>query len=366
MALALQPARTTVPQQQTELQVYQVSWQGKLWDALAVLNRSGGAIALVMNDDGRLVGTLTDGDVRRALLAGATLDAALEPFVCRSFISVPPSQSRGEVLDLMQAMSIRQVPVLDSTGRLVGLHLMNRLLGAVERPNWAVIMAGGRGTRLRPLTEHLPKPMIHVAGRPILERLMLHLVSYGFRRIFLSINYLGYMVENHFGDGSRFGCRIEYLREDRPLGTCGSLSLLPEQPTEPFVVMNGDLVTQVNFDDLLAFHTAGSQVATVGVKKYFHQVPYGCLDLQGDQVRGIVEKPCLVQHVNAGIYVLHPDLAHAVPCHQMIGMPELLEKCLEQQQSVKAYEIHEEWLDVGQREQLQQAQTMMDRRRCPT
>lgn len=338
------------------LEAYRVPPGARLRDALLAIDRSGGEIALVVDAAGRLIGTLTDGDIRRALLKGASLDAPLAHFLHRDFSTAPVGASRAEILDLMQARQIRQVPVVDSSGRLVGLHLLDAILGTLERPNWAVVMAGGKGSRLRPITEHVPKPMIRVAGRPILERLLLHLVGYGFRRVFLSINYLGHMVEEYFGDGSRFGCHIEYLREEAPLGTGGALSLLPERPRDPFLVMNGDLVTQVNLHEMLAFHAGGPQVATLGVRKYFHTVPFGCVELDGDRILGMIEKPCLVRCVNAGVYVLNPELAAAVPAGEAFGLPTLLEHCLVRSQTVCAYEIEDDWIDVGQREQLREAQ----------
>src|SRR3989304_1487910 len=192
-------------------------------EAMEAIQRGACWIALVVDNNSKLLGLITDGDIRRALLSGATLNDPLEPYMQRKFTAVPPTTGRSEVLDLMRARSLNQIPIVDQTGKLVGLHLMREIIGAVRRPNWAVIMAGGRGERLRPLTDSIPKPMIKVAGRPILERIVLHLVGYGIRRIFISVNYLSQVIEDHFGDGTRFGCTIEYLRETQPLGTGGSL-----------------------------------------------------------------------------------------------------------------------------------------------
>ena len=229
---------------------------GTLRDAMATLDRGARQIALAVDADGRLVGVVTDGDLRRALLGGAALGDPLGPRLNREFVNVTPGEGRPEVLDLMRARHVSAVPVVDGEHRPVGLHLLQEFVAPVERPNWAVIMAGGQGIRLRPLTESLPKPMLKVAGRPILERLILHLVGSGIRRVFISVNYLGHVIEDHFGDGSDFGCRIEYLREAEPLGTAGSLSLLPT-PTDPVLVMNGDLVTSADVGHLLDFHEAG-------------------------------------------------------------------------------------------------------------
>ncbi len=322
---------------------------------MQALDRGAVEIALVLDEASRLVGTMTDGDVRRALLTGATLDAPLAPYVHRNFTSVGPEAGRADVLDLMQARRIGQIPVVDSEGQLMGLHLLHELMGAVERPNWAVIMAGGKGTRLRPITEHLPKPMIPVAGRPILERLVLHLVGFGIRRIFLSINYLGHMVESHFEDGGRFGCHIEYLRETTPLGTGGALALLPEAPIQPLLVMNGDVVTQANLGALLEVHNEGGYAATVGVRSYTHTVPFGCVEVSGGQITQFLEKPILSRLINTGIYALSPRVLRGVPRDREFPLTQLIEDCLKDGEPVGAYEIEDDWLDVGQREQLRVA-----------
>jgi dTDP-glucose pyrophosphorylase len=333
-----------------------VSVSRRLIDAIGVIDAGGMGIALVTDGDGRLVGTLTDGDIRRAILKGAPLESPLEPHVHRGVTSVGPDAGRAEVLDLMQALTLDQIPVLDKDRKLVGIHLLHEIIGAKDRPNWAVVMAGGRGTRLAPITENVPKPMVRVAGRPILERLILHLVGYGIRRVFLSVNYLAQVIIDHFGDGARFGCRIEYLRESQPLGTGGSLSLLPEAPTHPLVVLNGDLVTQVNFGELLDFHDRGGFAATMGVRQYAHQVPFGCVEVDGTRVARMEEKPLLERLVNAGIYAINPPVLARVPKSTLYPITSLFEECLERGEKIGAFEIDDDWLDVGHRDQLRQAQ----------
>lgn len=325
-----------------------------LADAMRAIDRGGAGIALVTGDGGELVGTFTDGDLRRALMRGAALDSTLAGYTQREFTHVGPEASRAEVLDLMQARLIRQIPIVGADGRLLGLHLLHEIIGAVPRPNWAVVMAGGQGTRLRPITEHVPKPMVTVAGRPILERLVLHLVGYGVRRIYLSVNYLAHIIENHFGDGQRFGCRIEYLREQTALGTGGALSLLPEQPSAPLLVLNGDLVTQVDLAAMFAFHADGGYVATMGVRRYVHEVPFGCVEIDDQRIVRLEEKPPIERLVNAGIYVLEPSLLARVP-QQFFPVTSLFEDCLRNDERVGAFEIQDDWLDVGQRDQLRKA-----------
>lgn len=328
---------------------------GTLMRALEVIDHGGEGISFMVDDEHRLLGTVTDGDVRRALLKGATLNDRVEPHARRSFASVHQKSPRAEVIDLMQARQLHQIPIIDDEGHLKGLHLLHEVLGAVPKPNWAVIMAGGKGTRLGDLTKATPKPMLKVAGRPIIERLVLHLVGCGIRRIFISVNYLADIIESHFGDGSQFGCTIEYLREDEqtPLGTGGSLSLLPEVPQHPVFVCNGDLVTQVDLESLIGFHSEG-YLASIGVRNYAHEVPFGCLEVSDGRVTSIVEKPTFSQLINAGIYMLSPAIIQRVP-KKFFPITELFEEALRLGDKIGAFEIVDDWIDVGQREQLKQA-----------
>lgn len=326
-----------------------------LRDAIVALERGSVQIALVIDENGRLVGTLTDGDLRRALLAGNGIDSPLAPHMQLRFTAVGQSAGRAEVIDLMQARTIGQIPILDGDGRLIGLHLLRDIIGGEPRPNWAIVMAGGRGTRLAPLTDRTPKPMLRVAGRPILERIVLQLVGHGIRQIYLAINYLSQVIESHFGDGTEFGARIDYLREQSPLGTAGALSLLPSPPTEPLLLMNGDLVTQADVGALLDFHQRGEQTISVAVRKYFHTVPFGCVELDGDRVLSLEEKPTLSRLVNAGIYVLDPAVVTRVPRDSAATTPALIEAAMAAGEAVRALEIEDDWIDVGHKEQFKQA-----------
>ncbi len=213
-------------------------------------------------------------------------------------------------------------------------------------------MAGGRGVRLRPLTEHLPKPMLPVAGRPIIERLVLHCVGFGIKRISVSVNYLGHLIEDHLGDGSRFGAAIDYLREEEPLGTAGALSLLREPPTDPILLLNGDLVTSADLGGLLDAHVAGGHRVTIGLRRYLHTVPFGTVEREGDRVTGLDEKPTLEREVNSGMYALDPSVVAAIPAGRRTDTPDLINELLAAGEPVGAFEIEDEWLDVGQRDQL--------------
>ncbi len=328
---------------------------GTIRDAMRALDAGARQIALAVDGGGRLVGVATDGNIRRAILGGASPDDPLEPALTRTFVAVGPNDGRAEVLDLMRARSIGSIPVVDDAGRPIGLHRLNEFLDPAPRPNAAVVMAGGQGTRLRPITAAVPKPMIRVAGRPILERIILHLASHGISRVYLAINYLGPVIEEHFEDGARFGCRIDYLREDQPLGTAGALGLLPEPPQHALLVMNGDLVTQADLGGLLDTHAAGGYSATIGVRKYLHSVPFGTVERDGPNVTALEEKPTLVREANTGMYALSPALVARVERDERLDMPDLVSAALARGERVGAFEIEDDWIDVGQREQLERA-----------
>jgi dTDP-glucose pyrophosphorylase len=332
-----------------------MSVRGTLRDVLQTIERGRIRVAVATDERNRVIGLMTDGDARRVLLRNVSLESPLEPLLNRQFISVEARVSRAEVLDLMQARSLDVIPIVDEAGTLRGMHRLHDVISDEKRPNWAVIMAGGRGARLAPITDQIPKPMVRVAGRPILERLVLHLVGFGIERIFISTNYLGHLIEDHFGNGEKFGGRIDYLREERPLGTAGGLALLPERPRHATLVVNGDLVTQANLGSMLDFHERGRQMVTIAVRPYFHTVPFGCLELDGTRVTQIEEKPRVSKVINAGMYVVSPALFDVLPKGEECTMPGLIEACLVRKDVVRAFEIEEDWIDVGQREHLRQA-----------
>jgi dTDP-glucose pyrophosphorylase len=316
--------------------------------AMEVIDSQAIGLSVVVSPDGIVVGVITDGDIRRALLSGKSLEDPISPHISRSFISVKPDATRTETLDLMQALQLQQIPIIDSNGKLCGMHTLHNILGTEKRPNWAVIMAGGKGTRLRPITENLPKPMVPVAGRPILERLVLHLVGYGIQRIYISVNYLSHLIERHFSNGAKYGCRIEYLKEEKALGTGGALSLLPEYPSKPIVVLNGDLVIQANISAMLDHHIRSEDYATIGVRPYQHQVAYGCVEIDenGKLIR-LQEKPVLEKHINAGVYILSPRAVRDIPLDCFFPITELFVNALINAERCGTYFLENDWIDVG-------------------
>jgi NDP-sugar pyrophosphorylase family protein len=284
-----------------------------------------------------------------------TTDAPCSRIMTRSPITVGPNVPRDMVATLMQARQIQHVPRVDAEGFVTGLEILADLVAPPHLDTMVVLMAGGLGTRLRPLTENVPKPMLPVGGRPLLEIIVGNLAAQGFRRFRLAVNYKAEAIERHFGDGSQLGCEIGYLREPKPLGTAGCLSRLGERPTSPFVVMNGDLLTALDFRRMLDFHRSTGARATVALREHAQQVPYGVARSEGDHVLEIVEKPVHKWMVNAGIYVLDPSALDLLDGDRVVGMPELL-NTIARDGRVAGYPLKEYWIDIGRHEDLQRAE----------
>lgn len=333
-----------------------ISLNTPLREAIACIDRCGFQLALVLDDERRLAGVLSDGDVRRAVLRGIALDVPTLEVMNHRPTTAVLSSTPSEQLALMRRHVLRHLPLVDADCRVGGLVTMESLLGGIERPNWVVLMAGGLGSRLMPLTENCPKPMLQVGGRPILESILESFFDQGFRRFYFSVNYLAQAVKDHFGDGHRWGAEIAYLHEDKRLGTAGALSLLPAMPTEPVVVMNGDLLTRLRFDNLVDFHTEHSAAATMAVREYDFQVPYGVVSLDGSNIKAIEEKPIQRFFVNAGVYAISPHTLSLIPKDTFFDMPTLFERLHQQEQVTSAYPLREYWLDIGRIEEFERAQ----------
>jgi dTDP-glucose pyrophosphorylase len=323
--------------------------------AVRSLDESSMQIVLVTTVDGMLVGTVTDGDIRRGLLRGQALSSPIDTIVHRDAFVVPPDMPREMVRHLMQANRILQLPVVDAQHHVVGLHLWDGLSLPTRRQNLVVIMAGGLGTRLMPLTENCPKPMLSVAGKPMLEHCIERASAEGFGRFVLAIRHLGHMIEDYFGNGERWQVSIDYLREQTPLGTAGALSLFGARPDMPFIVSNGDVLTDIRFGELLDFHRHHGATATMAVRLYEWQHPYGVVQTKGVDITGFEEKPVSRSRVNAGIYVLEPKALDALVGNEPCDMPVLFERLLTRGERVIVYPMHEPWLDVGRPTDLEDA-----------
>lgn len=328
-------------------------------EAISVLNQSGIALALIVDNNNRLLGTLTDGDVRRAVLRGNSLTDRVETIMNRHPVTASVGTSRRRLLDLMHTRRKRQIPILDDERCVVDIAWQNHLLEldlATHSTAPVVIMCGGMGTRLRPLTNDVPKPLLPIGGKPVLEHIIMALAENGFRRMFLAVNYMAEQIQDHFADGSQLGVQIGYSVETKSLGTAGALSLLSKQLNEPTLVLNGDLLTGVDYGKVYKFHLDRDFDLTMGVKPYQVQVPYGVVNIEGDQVHNLDEKPVYSFFTNTGIYILNPEMISLIPYNESYDMTDLARQVLSHNGRVGAFPFHEYWLDIGKHGDYAQAQ----------
>jgi len=326
-----------------------------LKSAISNLVESALQIILVVSKEGILLGTITDGDIRRGLLRGAEMNSPIEKIMHRDAFVAPVQLSREIVLQIMQVNGIHQLPVVDEKRTVVGLHLWNEIVLPQKISNIMVIMAGGQGTRLRPHTEKCPKPMLHVAGRPMLEHIIERARREGFHRFVLAIHYLGHMIVEYFGDGGRWNVQVEYLREKSPLGTAGALSQLLPVPTAPFLVTNGDVMTDIHYNELLDYHYSHRASATMAVRLHEWQHPFGVVKIKGIDITGFAEKPISRSYINAGIYVLEPSVLNSLNPEEPCDMPTLFDRLRANSARTIVYPMHEPWLDVGRPADLELA-----------
>jgi dTDP-glucose pyrophosphorylase len=328
--------------------------------AIQNLDQNAIKIVLVANETGLLEGTISDGDIRRGLLKGLSMDSPITSIIGRNPLVVTPELRRKLVMELMVANRIYQIPVVDEQHHVIGLHLWDEITMLPARSNLMVIMAGGRGIRLSPLTEDCPKPLLSVAGKPMLEHIIERAKHEGFNQFVLAIHYLGHMIEEYFGNGDRLGVKIDYLREESPLGTAGALGLINSLPDASFVVTNGDVITDIRYGELLDFHTKHAAVATMAVRVHEWQHPFGVVQTQGVDIIGFEEKPIDRSHINAGVYALDPEALNVLTANEHCDMPTLFERLQAKVQRTVAYPMHEPWLDVGRPDDLKQALTAIE------
>ena len=331
-------------------------------EAIAVLDRTGTGIVLVVDKQRRLIGTVTDGDVRRAILQGVSLDgnvALLFENRAKEAVVAHPSTPTAERLQLMQERSIRHLPILSKAGRVVELVLLSELSDQQRSSVSAIVFAGGYGTRLRPLTETLPKPMLPIGGRPLLERIVQSLAASGIRDVRITTCFMAEKIRDHFGDGSRLGVQIRYIDEERPLGTAGALGTI-DRPKITTLAVNGDILTDLNFQTVVDFHSDHEADMTVAVRKYEFQVEYGVVESDGIETTGLVEKPSFQFFINAGIYVLEPAVFDYVPRGTRFDMPDLIKSLIADKRRVISFPIREYWLDIGRHDDYAQANDDFD------
>jgi dTDP-glucose pyrophosphorylase len=315
--------------------------------AIFSLENSSLQIVLVVSGANKMVGTLTDGDIRRAFLKGLKLDDVIDEIINRNPLLVPPDISRELIFQFMKINRIRQLPVVDSKDEVVGLHVWDSVIESTSLENLMVIMAGGKGTRLYPYTEKCPKPMLEVGGKPMLEHIIVRAKRDGFKNFLISIHYLGEIIRDYFGDGSKLGVHIDYLCEENPCGTAGCLSLLENIPELPILVTNGDVLTDIHYNEMLDFHSRHNAIGTMAVRQHEIQNQFGVVLTNGIDLEGFEEKPVYRSHINAGIYVISPFALNLLEYKERCDMPTLFERIRRNGSRTVVYPMHEPWLDVG-------------------
>ncbi|QQR59928.1 MAG: nucleotidyltransferase family protein [Candidatus Melainabacteria bacterium] len=324
-------------------------------NALQVIDSGAVQIALVVDENQKLLGTVTDGDIRRGILAGYPLDVSVKKVMNSSPVVAKADQSSEAIAEQMQALELLQLPVVNESGKVIAVRFLKDILKKTQSNNLVVLMAGGFGTRLKPLTNDCPKPMLHVGGKPILHGIVERFASHGFTKFVISVHYKAQQITEYFGNGARFGVDISYIHEKEALGTAGALKLLPEIPKEPFFVMNGDLITSVNFKQLLAFHNQQAAEATMCVQPYDFKIPFGVVNVEENSIQRVEEKPLKSFLVNAGIYVLDPCTLECLENRTRLEMPDFFNILIDQGSKAAAFAIHEKWLDIGRPEDFVKA-----------
>ncbi|WP_367606887.1 nucleotidyltransferase family protein [Legionella sp. W05-934-2] len=338
-----------------------ISADKSIREAISVLDSSIYQIILVVDEQNHLLGTITDGDIRRAILKGLDLEMPLSLVMNKNPIVVSPNEEREKVLHLMRQHHLRQIPVVDENGIVVDLDYVYDMWSDAEDENIAVIMVGGLGTRLKPLTNDCPKPMLEIGGKPILETILCNLKDYNIKHFFFSVNYKADIIQNHFGDGSKWDVKIDYLKESEPMGTAGALSLLDVETKKPILVMNGDILSKVNVKELFNYHRKHNSKATMCVRQYDYKVPYGVITLDDQfSMKEIQEKPSHKFLVNAGIYALEPTALDYIPKNCRYDMTTLFETLKQNDECVQTFPIREYWLDIGQHNDFKKAQNEFD------
>ena len=329
--------------------------EARIREVMKVIDGAAHQFALVTNSDDILIATVTDGDIRRGLLKGFDLTAPVSEVMNRNPMTLIEGTSDEKAWKLMRERGLGQIPIVDTKGRLVSVTLRNGRMGKKPWPNRVILMAGGLGVRLHPLTEKMPKPMLPVGGKPLLERIITRFKGQGFRRFTLSLNFLGHVIKDHFGDGATLGVQVDYIEETTRMGTGGALSILPQRPEEPFIVMNGDILTTVSFSDILEFHNKTNSIVTICTRDFNLQVPYGVLNTEGNTLISMEEKPVHKYLINTGIYALSPVVFEFIQNEESLDLPDLIERVRDVGHRVSVFPISGYWMDIGNHKDLERA-----------
>lgn len=327
----------------------------KIYEVLKIIDRNSQQIAVVTDEARRLLGTITDGDIRRGLLKGIPLENPVTQIMNPHPVTIPCLNDRRNIINILKANKVRHLPVIDEERHVVGIERLDELLDGTRSSGWVVIMAGGLGKRLEPLTNDCPKPMLKIGEKPVLQTMLEQFIRQGFSRFCISVNYRSKQIKDYFGDGSKFGAEIHYIDEKKRMGTAGSLSLFPFETREPILVINGDVLTKLNFGQLVDFHCDHQVKATIAVTTYGYQVPYGVIKANHDRLVGFEEKPVYASFINAGIYVLEPETLDYVPKNSRFDMNSLFEALLKNREQVCVFPIREYWVDIGEMKSYNQA-----------
>lgn len=325
---------------------------------ISAIDKGGLRIALILNNKGQLIGTISDGDIRRGLLKGLTLDSSLLQIINKNCLKANLKTNRSQITKMMRENAISQIPIVSEDNVFIGLEISDDLLpnsGKSSIPNYALLMAGGRGSRLSPITDNCPKPLLPINEKPILEIILEQCIQSGIRNFFISVHYLAEKIINYFEDGSKWDVNITYLHEDSPLGTAGALKLLPSDFQKSIVLINGDVLTKINYQNLLKYHAINSADITICAREQILSSPYGVIEVDGIDFKSMVEKPSFRQLVNAGIYVLKPTSIALVRKEDYLDMPDLIDIAKKRQKKIIVYPMHEYWLDIGKPEALNKA-----------
>lgn len=332
-----------------------ISPNTKIQEAIEIIDINSLQIAIVVDQNNKLLGTVTDGDIRRGILKGIPLNYSVEKIMNTSPITIPEIKDKINIINILKINKLRHLPVVDDSGCIIGIERLDDLFQFSKNENWVVIMAGGLGKRLSPLTDDCPKPMLRIGDKPVLETILNQFIKQGFYKFCISVNYKAEQIKNYFGDGSKWGVEIHYILEESIMGTAGSLSLFSQKTDKPIIIINGDILTKLSFEQLISFHSNHQAKATVAVTTYDFQVPYGVVKVNKNHLIGFEEKPIYASFINAGVYILNPEVLNNIPKNSYFDMNHLLEIMLGNDEQICIFPIREYWIDIGGIEDFKQA-----------